>query len=349
MRRYDHLAMTRRSLLLAAGAAGALTLGSLPGAAQTDARLSAGRAKGKVTWYTSVSPDELRKELVDDFKKKTGIDVTIYYGGTGQVFSRLNTERKTQSYAVDVVTLGDVDLVEELKKTSALRPYASANASAVQSAFKGKDDQWVGICFWGMTLEYNTQAVTKEAAPRTWAEIADPKWRGKVVISDPARSAGGLLMLKAMVKEQGWDWVEKLMKNDPLVIAIAPGIDQAVANGERQVGTGVTSFVSETMKSKAPVATSGDVLLTSPLTASIIKEAPNPEGAELLVDYLTSKDAGELFRKYGWFSSRGDVAGPFGFPAASQLKILYPEVELPMTRQEILDKYNAIVATAKKS
>jgi ABC-type Fe3+ transport system substrate-binding protein len=168
------------------------------------------------------------------------------------------------------------------------------------------------------------------------------------VISDPARSAGGLLFLKAMVNEQGWPWVEKLLRNDPLVIAIGPGIDQALANGERVVSTSITSFLSETLKAKAPVEPVGDVLFTSPLTASVIADAPNPKGAELLVDYLTSKEAGDLFRKYGWFSTRGDVDGPYGFPSASALKVKYKSVDLPMTRQQILEKYNQVVQASKR-
>ncbi|MES3002429.1 MAG: extracellular solute-binding protein [Pseudomonadota bacterium] len=337
-----------RRLVLAASALAAALLATGSYAQSADPRVAAAKAAGKVTWYTSVAPDELRKELLDGFRKQTGLDVTVYYGGTGTIYSRLTTERKTKSYNVDVVTLGDTDLVDELVGQQSIRKYNAKNLAAVQDEYKDRNGNWVGICFWGLTKAVNTREVKEGAAPKDWAELAEPKWKGKVVISDPARSAGGLLFLKAMVKEQGWPWVEKLLRNDPLVIAIGPGIDQALANGERTVSTSITSFLSETMKAKAPVAPVGDVLMTSPLTASIIAEAPNPKGAELLTDYLTSKEAGELFRKYGWFSSRGDVEGPFGFPSAAKLKVKYPSVDLPMTRQQLLDRYNQVVQASKR-
>jgi len=333
--------------LSAAIALGPVLLTPLAAYAQ-DARIAEARSVGKVSWYTSVAPDELRKALTDGFKAKTGLDVVVYYGGTGQVFSRLNTERKTKAFNVDVVTLGDTDLVQELANQNALRRYSSSNAKDIQSGYVGKDGHWVGICFWGLTKAINTNSLKQGDAPKTWADLADPKWRGKVVISDPARSAGGLLLLKSMVKEQGWDWMEKLLRNDPLIIAVAPGIDQALANGERVVSTSVTSFLSETMKAKAPVAPVGELLFTSPLTASVITEAPNPKGAELLVDYLTSKEAGEQFSKYGWFSTRGDVEGPFGFPAANQLKVRHSDTDIGMSRQQILDRYNEIARAAGK-
>lgn len=313
-----------------------------------DPRIQKARDAGKVTWYTSVAPPELRNALLKGFKNKTGLDVNIYYGGTGTVYSRLTTERKTGSFNVDVVTLGDVGLVKELITRKVIRQYRPGNIDAIQDQYKDKAGYWTGICFWGLIKGTNTMHLKAAEGPKDWAELADPKWKGKVVILDPARSAGGLLFLKAMVKGQGWPWVEQLLRNDPLVIAVGPGIDQALANGERIVSTSITSFLSEAMKAGAPVKPIGDLLYTSPLTASVLNNAPNPAGAELFVDYLTSKQAGELFRKYGWFSSRGDVDGPFGFPPASKLQVKYSDVSLPLTRQQILDKYNQVVLASKR-
>jgi iron(III) transport system substrate-binding protein len=343
----NFLKMSRRLAVAALPAALAL-LGNSSFAQSADPRIATAMAAGKVSWYTSVAPDELRKELLDGFKKKTGLDVVIYYGGTGTVYSRLTTERKTKSYNVDVVTLGDTDLVDELGASNAIRKYRAAGFNAVQNAYKDKNDLWVGICFYGLTKAINTNFVKPGAAPQSWAELADPKWKGKVVISDPAKSASGFLLLKAMVKEQGWPWVAKLLRNDPLAIAIAPGIEQVLANGERSVSTAATSFLSETMKAKGPVEPVGEVLFTSPLTASLIAEAPNPKGGELLVDYLTSKEAGDMFRKYGWFSSRNDVEGPYGFPSTAKLKIKYHTIDLPGTRSQILEQYAQIVQQSKR-
>ncbi len=312
-----------------------------------DPRLAAARAAGKVSWYTSVAPDDLRKELINGFRDRTGLDVVVYYGGSGTVYSRLATERKTGSHNVDVVTLGDIDLVEELSAGNTIRGYRAAGAAAITDAYKDRREQWIGICFYGLIKAINTNLVKPADAPQSWAELADPKWKGRVVVADPAKSASGLLMLKAMVAEQGWPWVEKLLRNDPLAIAIAPGIEQALANGERAVSTAATSFLSETLKAQGPVAPVGEVLFTSPLTASLIAEARNPNGGELLIDFLTSKAAGEMFRKYGWFSSRQDVEGPYGFPSAARLKVRHASVDLPGTRAQILEKYSQIVQAAK--
>lgn len=88
------------------------------------------------------------------------------------------------------------------------------------------------------------------------------------------------------------------------------------------MGAGVTPYVSNAMKAGAPVALTNtrEVLLVGPMTASMVSEAPNPEGGELLVDYLLTQDAVKLFTKYGWFSPRADVQGPHGFPPAKDIR-----------------------------
>ena len=342
--------LNRRLLIIAAALSAASLLVPYGAGAQTDPRIAKAKQKGKVTWYTGVAPDELRSGLVNEFRAKTGLEVSIYYAGSGQIISRLTTERKTGSRNTDVVTLADLDLVAALNKDAVLRAYKSPVASSINPAYRDPNGTWYGFMFWGLSLAYNTKAVSPAEVPKAFADLADPKWKSKIVISDPARSATGLLLLKAMVAERGWDWVERLMRNDPLVIAVAPAITQSLVTGERILGAGVTPYMSNALKAGAPVAmmNKSEMLLIGPMTVSIVSEAPNQEGAELLVDYLLSQGAGKLFTQYGWFASRPDVEGPYGFPPSKDIKVIHPKVTSPMTREEILAKYNAILQSTRK-
>lgn len=317
--------------------------------AQQDPRIEVARTKGKVSWYAAIFPDEMRRELTERFKARTGIDVVTYVGGTGQIFSRLLTERRAGAHNVDVVTISDVDLLADLVKEKAVASYVPAASEAIADTYRDPENNWSAIAFWACVLEYNARTVKKGGAPKTWGELADAKWKSKVAINDPGRSALGFLFLKVMVREHGWDWIAQLMRNDPLVIAVGPGVDQSVVKGERQLGTAVSAYASETMKAGGPVGIALDeALFVSPMTASLVSDAPNPEGAGLLIDYLLSKEAGDIYAKYGWFSVRADVNGPFGFPAASQLKVRYPIVPHEDTRQQMLDQFNAIAQAARK-
>ena len=75
-------------------------------------KLKRAQAIGKLTWYGSIYPETLRDRLVKEFEELTGLDVNIYVGGTGQIVSRLETERKAGSYNVDVFDGADLEVID---------------------------------------------------------------------------------------------------------------------------------------------------------------------------------------------------------------------------------------------
>jgi iron(III) transport system substrate-binding protein len=297
----------------------------VPTSAADEAKHKAAKAKGKITWYTSVWPEQLRNELAEDFRAKTGLDLVIgYVGGTGQVVTRIATERMTEAYNVDVVDLVDEEVINGLTKDSVLRAYKSANSKNIISTCKDEAGYWSGFYFWALLMEYNTDRLDKADVPKSWSELNDPKWKGKVVVADPNKSASGLGFVKAMVKLEGWDWIEKLAKNDLLVQTSGPGVHQSVLKGERIVGAPVSSFHSKTREQDGPVAMAmEEVLFVAPSVISVVTKSPNPEGAELFADYLLSKEVAERYLNYGWFTCRDDMPGPYGLPSADKLKMKF--------------------------
>lgn len=311
--------------------------------ALADERLDRAKEKGTLSWYNVVYPEELRTELMSSFEEKTGIKVESYVGGTGQIISRIKTERQTGSYGVDVVSISDKDILDGFIKEKILRPYEPAEKDRIVEIYRDPQGHWYGFYAWALSLQYNTQLLDEKELPLTWEGLADPKWKGKVAISDPARSGAGLAFLKSVVHDYGWDWVERFMANEPLVVTVGPGVDQAVVSGERVVGTTVSSYVSETLKAEGPAKLGSDEhLLVTPVVAGIVPEAPNPAAAELFVDYLLSAEAGKLYVKYGWFSTRSDVTGPFGYPAADKLQVRHPTIPSVGERDELLKKFDTL-------
>lgn len=317
----------------------------VPGSLSADDRLTKAKdAGGTVTWYSSVYPDELRSELIRAFTEETGLTVDTYVGGTGQILSRLEVERQTGSFKVDVLDLAGAEDIEKVTNGGLFRAYEAPGASQVPDAFKDPEARWHGLYFWAVGLEYNTNLFTPETAPKSFDQLTDPRFKAQLVISDPARSAAGLGFMQSMVDWKGWDWVEQLMANDPLVVAIGPGVHQAVVQGERGIGATVTSYTSKTLSDGGPVALGNEELLfSSPEVVGVLAQAANPSGAELLVDFLLSETANQLYRKFGWFPARRDVEGPYGFPPADQLKLRYVTApRIGITRDEIVAKIQAM-------
>ena len=181
----------------------ATIVGAMSASATADshAKMEAAKEKGQITWYTSVWPEQLRHELADDFRAQTGLDLVIgYAGGTGQVVTRIATERETGAYEVDVVDLVDEEVINALIDDGVLRAYKSPNRGNIISDCKDEAGYWAGFYFWALLMEYNTSRLNKEEVPKSWSELNDPKWKGKVVVADPYKSASGLGFVKGMVK-----------------------------------------------------------------------------------------------------------------------------------------------------
>ena len=332
-----------------AAVAAMLTVASGPAGAD-EAKMAAAKANGTITWYTSVWPEQLRHELADDFRAKTGLDLVIgYVGGTGQVVTRIATERKTQAYNVDVVDLVDEEVINGLIEDGVLRAYTSPNRGNIIGDCKDDAGYWAGFYFWALLMEYNTSRLKEEEVPKSWSELNDAKWKGKVVVADPNKSASGLGFVKGMVKLESWDWIVQLAENGVLVQTSGPGVHQSVLKGERLVGAPVSSFHSKTREQGGPVAMAmEEVLFVAPSVISVATNSSNPEGAELFADYLLSKEVAERYLNYGWFSCRDDMPGPYGLPSADKLKKVFPAPpSIGMSGPDVAARFHKILQDAR--
>jgi hypothetical protein len=138
----------RRRILEAGIATGAAVLAPkliASAIAQEDPRVKRAKAKGKVTWYTSMFPTEMREKLADKFQRNTGIELSIYGAGTNQVVARLRTERTAGSRNVDVIDGGDFDVFEDMIKDGFLKKYNPKDADAIHPDFKDSRGYYYGI------------------------------------------------------------------------------------------------------------------------------------------------------------------------------------------------------------
>lgn len=344
-----------RRQLLKVGAATATTLLApsvmLPASAQEDARLKRAKEKGKVTWYTSMFPTEMREALSQGFEKSTGVRMSIYGAGTNEVVARLRTERATGARNVDVFDGGDYDVIEAMIKDKILKSFRPKGAEAILPDFKDSRGYFYGIYAWALVITYNTTVYTPATAPQGWLDLSNPKFKGKIIISDPARATAALGFCKVMVKWKGWDWIEEFLRNDPLVMSVSSEIQPAVVRNERPIGIISSQFPSKMMEEGAPIniVKTDDPLFPSPDVIGIIADAPNPDGAELFVEYLISKQAQEIVRGFGPYSSRVDVSNPFGMPPLKDVKFKYmipPPLDIDAV--QIAERFQKMLRAAKR-
>jgi iron(III) transport system substrate-binding protein len=160
---------------------------------------------------------------------------------------------------------------------------------------------------------YNTQLVPKEVAPRSYQDLLDPRWKGKMVWNPKSMTgAWGFIatVMKSMGDEQGMSYLRQLAKQDvvPLPIAIRAVLDRVIA-GEYAIGLEMNnSHAAISAGQGAPVQwVPLDPVSETLQVAGVTKGAPHPNAAKLFVDFMVSRAGQQIFRDNDYLPMHPDI------------------------------------------
>jgi len=257
--------------------------------------IEAARKEGKVVWYTSVDV-QVAERVAKAFEAKyPGVPVTVERSGSERVFQRLGQEYGSNIHAADVVNSSDAAHFIIWKKNGWLAPYVPEDvAQHFPAEHKDPDGLYAT---WRATLSvigYNTKLVKPEEAPKSFADLLDPKWAGKIVKGHPGYSGTIMTSTYETVQTLGWDYLAKLARQRVMQVQSATDPPRKVAQGERPVMMDGSEYVAIGLRDKgAPLAfvypTEGTPLIVSP--SAVYAQAPHPNAARLFQDFLFSAEA----------------------------------------------------------
>jgi len=305
--------MTRRDLLKGSTAL-ALTVyatpiraAAPPSSAVTPALIEAAKKEGKAVWYTSVDLP-LAERVAKSFEAKyPGVAVRVERTGAERVFSRIAQEYGSRIHAVDIVNSSDAAHLIVWKRDGILAPYVPEDvAKHYPAEHKDPDGQFASFRIFLCPIAYNTNLVKKEEAPKSYADLLDPKWAGKIVKAHPSYSGTILTATYQMSRDIGWDYFEKLAKQRIMQVQSASDPPKKLALGERAVMADGVEYVLFQQKEKGdPIevvyAAEGTPLIIGP--NAIFKNAPNPNAARLLQSYMFSAECQQLCIDHGGLRS----------------------------------------------
>src|ERR1700757_1349437 len=154
----------------------------------TLALIEAARKEGQVVYYTSTDLPVAEK-LARAFETKySGIAVRVERTGAERVFQRIGQEYASNIHAVDVVNSSDAAHFIVWKRDGILLPYVPEDVAKYPAEHRDVDGQFASFRVWLSIIAYNTNLVKPEAAPRRFAHLLDPKWKGKIVKAHPGYS-----------------------------------------------------------------------------------------------------------------------------------------------------------------
>src|SRR5947209_12647804 len=170
----------------------------------TPALIEAARKEGKVVWYTSVDLP-LAEKVAKAFEAKyPGIATRVERSGAERVFQRIGQEYSSNIHAVDVVNSSDAAHLIVWKRDGILQPYVPDDvAKFYPPEHKDTDGQFASFRVWLSIIAYNTNLVKPEEAPKSFADLLDPKWKGKIVKAHPRYSGTIMTATYQMQRDLG--------------------------------------------------------------------------------------------------------------------------------------------------
>jgi iron(III) transport system substrate-binding protein len=292
------MAHLRLRLVVAACAA---SLGGAPAVAADPALIGAAKKEGEVVWYTTQIISQLVRPMSAAFEQKYGIKVRSTRANSTELSVKIINESRAGRPQSDV--FDGTSTVVPLKKEGYVLKWLPDPAKAYPAQYRDPEGYWVANNLYVLTPGFNTSLVPKGTEPRTYQALLDPKWRGKMVWSASATNSGGPGFIGTVLTEMGdaagMDYLRALAKQNIVSVAGAARetLDQVIA-GEYLIALQIFNHHTViSAKKGAPV----DWIRMEPATAtlsviSVHKDAPHPNAAKLLVDFITSPEGQQIFR-----------------------------------------------------
>ena len=313
-----------------------------PAAAQDAARVEAAKKEGKVVWYTSLALPSAEKVAKLFEAAYPGIKVEVHRTGSQRILQRVMQELQANIKNVDVVHTSDAGHFVLLKDKKLLARHTPAGVERFPAGFKDKDGYYYGLRATVNVIAYNTQKIAAAEAPRTWKDLLDPKWKGKMVTAHPGYSGVIATHVLALVHLHGWEYFQALAKNQLMLVQSAVDPAGVVASGERPVavnGGDYTFYQSKKQGNPVEIVypKEGVPLVVSP--TAITSFAPHPNAARLFTDFGFTREVQQVMAdSEGLYTGHPDVKYPADKPKLTDLKLLTAEPEELEKRNEEIKK-----------
>jgi iron(III) transport system substrate-binding protein len=304
-------------------------------------------AQEKVTIY-SAAPQDLLDHVIPAFEKAAKVKVDVIKGGSGDLINRLKAEAGRTS--ADVLFSVSTDVVEANSKL--FSKYSPENAKFLADAFKIND---AAIPFTAVATSFgvNTKLLTPAQYPKTWIDLGNPLYKGKISAGRPDKSGSAFIQLALILQiygeEKGWGIYGKILDN--AVLSNSSGaVSKFVNDGEATVGLSNEDTLLRYKVGGGPVEllypTDGTSAIADVM--ALTANPANPQGGKAFINFMLSKEAQEILDSVGRRSVRADVVPTSALTPLSKLKLVkYDDDWAGANRARILAKWNELLLNKK--
>jgi iron(III) transport system substrate-binding protein len=247
---------------------------------------------------------------------------------TGALYAKITSERAAGHYLADAMIIGDQRLTMDFLKKGGYAQYVSPENAAYQPAFMSSPPgyfTWYALVI--VTMTYNPKVTPAAEAPKTWKDVLNPRWKDGVSVKSLLAGSQHLQWFELRRLYGDNFWKEFAALNPRVFESVVQQLDRLAAGEDTLAfNTQYSGYLLYKAKgSPLEVIYPPEGLMTQPETLGVVSNAPHPEAAKLLVDWLLGRPGQESMMQALYMNSaRTDVPAPPGGRPTGELKLLYP-------------------------
>src|ERR1700686_4706685 len=326
-RKFSRRDVLKGSLAVGTMSAAPVRAAAPPAEAITPQLIEAANKEAKVVMYSAMDlpvGEKLGKAFEAQYP---GIQGQIERPGSERLFQRIDQEFASNIRAADVVNSSDASHFISWKKNGWLAPFVSEDiARHFLPEYRDPDGMFATTRIWLSSIAYNTNLVKPEDAPKSFADLLDPKWAGKMVKGHPAYSGTIMTATFETVRELGWDYYEKLSKQRVMQVQSSTDPPKKLSLGERAVMADGNEYgivlLKEAGQPVEPVyPIEGTPTISGP--TGIFASAPHPNAARLFQAWLHTRETQQFFVDFtAQYSVHAQVQSKPGRRKISEIKLM---------------------------
>jgi iron(III) transport system substrate-binding protein len=260
----------------------------------------AGVSGGSVTWYTSEDA-EGAGQLGSAFEKACGIKVNVQSSPTLTLWQRFQQEEAAGIHKADVFSVANSGIADQAVKNGLVTKLPGSLLEPFQQPYSDPNGYWFASRIFISSITYNTKSISEADAPKSYADLLDPKWTGKIGLIDPSKAAGAEIYYWQMINTPGIgsDWFTQVGKLKPGIFGQSGQLSDAIVSGEYPIGLTTDDGTWGKIQKGAPLTAvvPAEGAGQSFNTNEMVKNAANPKTALAFMAFLASKDGQELSAK----------------------------------------------------
>lgn len=270
------------------------------------------KKEGSVTWYTGLIPEQIIEPMKKAFESKyPGVRLDYYRAGSSEIATKILTEARARSPQSDV--WDGAHAAEALKAAGAAAAYVSPSVAHYPAELRDKDGFWAAGNLYIKGIAFNTDVIDPATAPKTFEDLLDPRYRGKMAWTPEATGGADFIgnVLQHMGEPAGMDYLQRLAQQDLAVVKVSSRqlVNMAIAGQYPLVIQVFNNHVEISREQNAPIEWRALDVATQELNPmGVTAGSPHPFAGRLLLDFILSPEGQNVFKEAGYVPASPDVA-----------------------------------------